>query len=39
LRDYVARAEKESYGGHAPGLPREALSWHQRYIDTGSMRQ
>jgi succinyl-CoA:acetate CoA-transferase len=38
LRDYVARAEKGSYGGHAPCLPREALSWHQRFIDTGSMR-
>ncbi len=37
LRDYQARALKGSYGLHAPSLPGEALSWHQRYIETGSM--
>ncbi|QJU58951.1 acetyl-CoA hydrolase/transferase family protein [Sphingomonas sp. AP4-R1] len=37
LRDYYARALKGSYGLHAPSLPGEALSWHQRYIETGSM--
>jgi succinyl-CoA:acetate CoA-transferase len=37
LRDYYERAKKGSYGMHAPSLPGEALSWHQRFIDTGSM--
>lgn len=38
LRDYFARARKGSYGQQSPCLPGEALSWHQRFIDTGSMR-
>jgi succinyl-CoA:acetate CoA-transferase len=38
LRDYYARALKGSFGLHAPSLPGEALSWHQRYIETGSMQ-
>ncbi|WP_201798943.1 acetyl-CoA hydrolase/transferase family protein [Caenibius tardaugens] len=38
LEDYYARALVSSYGKHAPSLLTEALSWHQRYIDTGSMR-
>lgn len=37
LRDYYNRALKGAYGLHAPSLPAEALSWHQRFIDTGSM--
>ncbi|TZG28920.1 acetyl-CoA hydrolase/transferase family protein [Sphingomonas montanisoli] len=37
LRDYYDRALKGSYGLHAPSLLREALSWHQRFIDTGTM--
>lgn len=37
LRDYYERAKKSSFGGHAPHDLREALSWHQRFIDTGSM--
>lgn len=37
LRDYYARALQGSFGKHAPVLLNEALSWHQRYIDTGSM--
>ena len=37
LQDYFARARKGSYGQHAPTLPGEALSWHQRFMDTGSM--
>jgi succinyl-CoA:acetate CoA-transferase len=39
LEDYYARACHEAYGLHSPSLPREALSWHQRFIDTGTMRQ
>lgn len=37
LQDYYARALKGSYGLQTPVLPSEALSWHQRYIETGSM--
>lgn len=38
LRDYYARALKDSYGKHAPTLLNEALSWHQRFVETGSMK-
>ena len=38
LADYHARALKGAYGMQTPHLLTEALSWHQRYIDTGSMR-
>lgn len=38
LRDYYERAKKSSFGGHAPHDLREALSWHQRFVDTGSMK-
>ncbi|WP_460272310.1 acetyl-CoA hydrolase/transferase family protein [Celeribacter sp. ULVN23_4] len=38
LRDYYERAKKSSFGGHAPHDLREALSWHQRFIETGSMK-
>ena len=37
LEDYYARALVSSYGMHAPGLLAEALSWHQRFVETGSM--
>ncbi len=38
LQDYFDRACRDGYGRHTPHLPAEALSWHQRFIDTGSMR-
>ena len=38
LEDYFDRASRDSYGKHTPHLMGEALSWHQRYIDTGDMR-
>jgi len=38
LADYFDRACQHSYGKHTPHLLEEALSWHQRYIDSGSMR-
>jgi succinyl-CoA:acetate CoA-transferase len=38
LADYFERAKAGSYGQHAPSLPAEALSWHQRFMETGSMR-
>ncbi|WP_395391818.1 acetyl-CoA hydrolase/transferase family protein [Novosphingobium sp. BL-8A] len=37
LEDYYARALKDSYGLQSPSLPGEALSWHQRFIETGTM--
>ena len=38
LRDYVARAKKSALGQHTPHVLSEALSWHQRYVETGNMR-
>jgi succinyl-CoA:acetate CoA-transferase len=35
--DYYRRARQHSYGQQSPSLLNEALSWHQRFIDTGSM--
>lgn len=37
LLDYFERALAGSYGLQTPTLPKEALSWHQRFIDTGLM--
>ena len=37
LKDYFDRALRESYGLQTPTLLSEALSWHQRFIDSGSM--
>jgi len=37
LEDYFDRASRDSYGKHTPHLLPEALSWHQRWLDTGSM--
>ena len=38
LADYYARALRDSWGKHSPVLLTEALSWHQRYIETGTMQ-
>ncbi|MDA3647558.1 acetyl-CoA hydrolase/transferase family protein [Saccharopolyspora indica] len=38
LQDYYDRALRSSFGLHTPHLLGEALSWHQRYVETGSMR-
>ncbi len=38
LRDYYERAKKGSYAQQSPHLLNEALSWHQRFIDTGTMK-
>jgi len=38
LQDYFDRAMRDSRGKHTPHLPAEALSWHQRFLDTGDMR-
>lgn len=37
LADYYARAEKAG-GLHTPHILLEALSWHQRFVETGDMR-
>jgi len=37
LQDYYARALRDSYGLQSPSLLKEALSWHQRFVETGSM--
>ncbi len=37
LEDYFRRALAGSYGLQSPSLLREALSWHQRFIETGRM--
>jgi succinyl-CoA:acetate CoA-transferase len=39
LEDYFDRACRDSFGRHTPHLLGEALSWHQRFIDTGSMKR
>ncbi len=38
LRDYFEHALKVSRGKHTPHDLTQALSWHQRYLDTGSMK-
>ena len=38
LHDYLARARRGALGQHTPHLLDEALSWHQRFVRTGSMR-
>lgn len=38
LADYFERARRQSYGLQTPTLLAEALSWHQRYVETGSMK-
>jgi succinyl-CoA:acetate CoA-transferase len=38
LEDYFDRAVADSYGLHTPHLLDEALSWHRRYLDQGTMR-
>jgi succinyl-CoA:acetate CoA-transferase len=38
LEDYYRRARQNSYGQQSPNLLGEALSWHQRFIETGTMR-
>jgi succinyl-CoA:acetate CoA-transferase len=38
LEDYLARAERLSFGKHTPHLLGESLGWHNRYLRTGSMK-
>jgi len=39
LTDYYDRALKTANGLHTPHDLREALSWHVRFLETGSMKQ
>ena len=38
LHDYYDRARRDGYGQHTPHLLGEALSWHERWMSTGTMR-
>jgi len=38
LADYYGRAQSGAYGQQTPVLLDEALSWHSRFVRTGSMR-
>jgi succinyl-CoA:acetate CoA-transferase len=37
LDDYFDRALSGAFGRHTPHLLEESLSWHARYVPTGSM--
>lgn len=39
LREYLEDAGKTANGQHTPHNLRNAFSWHQRYLETGSMRK
>ena len=39
LREYLREAKKASAGQHTPHDLRQALSWHQRFLETGSMKE
>ena len=39
LLDYLERAEKATGLAHTPHLLDEALSWHTRFIQTGTMKK
>ncbi|WP_040162202.1 acetyl-CoA hydrolase/transferase family protein [Nigerium massiliense] len=38
LQDYLERGLKEAKGKHTPHVMSEALSWHTRMLETGSMK-
>jgi succinyl-CoA:acetate CoA-transferase len=37
LLEYFNRSNETAHGKHTPHMLREALSWHSRYLETGSM--
>lgn len=39
LMDYLERAEKATKGAQTPHILTEALSWHTRFVETGSMKK
>jgi len=38
LLDYYHRAVKETKNAHTPHIIKEALSWHEKFLETGSMK-
>ncbi|EGD58081.1 succinate CoA transferase [Novosphingobium nitrogenifigens DSM 19370] len=38
LLGYLERAESSRYGGDTPHLLNEALGWHHRFLETGTMQ-
>ena len=38
LGDYFKRAKEATKNSHTPHLLNEALSWHERYLKTGTMK-
>ncbi len=38
LRDYYERALEKANGKHTPHILSEALSWHTRFLETGTMK-
>ena len=39
LQDYFDRACKATGNAHTPHIMEEALSWHARFLQTGSMKK
>jgi succinyl-CoA:acetate CoA-transferase len=39
LTDYLERAIEVTHHAHTPHIMGEALSWHQRYLETGTMKK
>jgi succinyl-CoA:acetate CoA-transferase len=39
LKDYLERAEKATKSIHTPHLLEEALAWHIRFTQTGTMKK
>lgn len=39
LMDYLERAEKATKYAHTPHILTEALSWHTRFMETGTMKK
>lgn len=39
LLDYLERAERDTHKAHTPHLLKEALSWHLRFMETGTMKK
>ena len=39
LMDYYERALKETKQAHTPHILTEALSWHERFQETGTMKK
>ncbi len=39
LEDYFQRAKRDALGLHTPMMLNEALSWHERFTQTGTMRK